>query len=440
MNIAVFGLGYVGVVSSACLAQRGHRVVGVDVSPLKVDLINAGRSPIVEEGLDDLVSGARTSGRLRATADWQDAVASTDMAWVCVSTPSLPNGNIDRHFLGTVCEQIGAAVVARDTHYTIVVRSTTLPGTTRDLLIPTLERASGKRVGEELGVCYHPEFLREGTSIKDFHAPPKIVIGASDAVSEEQLAALYADYDAPVIRTTMDVAEMVKYSDNAWHAVKVGFANEIGALCKELAIDGRSVMQIFCRDTKLNLSDKYLMPGFAFGGSCLPKDMRALTYEGKRRDLELPLLSSVLPSNQRHIERAITLITDQGRRHVGMLGLSFKAGTDDLRESPYVEIAERLIGKGYELRIYDPYVQPAMVTGRNREFIEAKIPHLSRLMVDSSEELVAWADTVVVGHREPAYADLLSRGRGTTNGRAVIDLAGLSADWYGEQGYHGVCW
>ena len=443
MNIAVFGLGYVGVVSAACLAQRGHRVVGVDISALKVDLMNDGRSPIIEEGLDELVRAGRASGRIRATADWQDAVANTDMAWVCVSTPSLPNGNIDRRFLKTVCEQIGTGLKTRDARYTVVVRSTTLPGTTREVLIPTLEAASGKRVGTNVGVCYHPEFLREGSSVHDFHSPPKIVIGASDEVSADALASLYADYDAPLVQTTMEVAEMVKYSDNTWHAVKVGFANEIGALCKELSIDGRTVMEIFCRDTKLNLSDKYLRPGFAFGGSCLPKDLRALNYEGKRRDLELPLLSSILPSNQRHIDRALTLITDEGRRRVGMLGLSFKSGTDDLRESPYVEIAERLIGKGYELRIYDPYVKPSVVTGANRVYMEAKLPHMAALMVDDPDTLVAWADTIVVGHKTPGFADMLARDRASSPDRerhAVIDLSGMSEEWRGEAGYHGVCW
>jgi len=440
MNIAVFGLGYVGVVSAACLAQRGHRVVGVDVNRLKVDLVNDGRSPILEDGLDDLVQSARTSGRLRATGDWDDAVDSTDMAWVCVSTPSLPNGNIDRQYISAVCEQIGTAIRSRERRYHVVVRSTILPGTTAGMLIPILERSSGKRSGEDFGVTYHPEFLREGTSVKDFHAPSKIVIGASDLTSEEQLVALYADYDAPLVRTTMDISEMVKYSDNAWHALKVGFANEIGSLCKELAIDGRSVMQIFCRDTKLNLSEKYLTPGFAFGGSCLPKDVRALAYEGRRHDLELPILSSLLPSNQRHIERGLTLIIDQGNRRVGMLGLSFKVGTDDLRESPFVEIAERLIGKGHELRIYDPFVKLSMVTGANREYIQAKIPHISRLMVDSAEELVTWAETVVVGHREAAYTNLLTTRRDGASTPAVVDLAGLAPEWRQETGYHGVCW
>jgi GDP-mannose 6-dehydrogenase len=451
MNIAVFGLGYVGVVSAACLAQRGHRVVGVDVNTLKVDLVNGGRSPIIEEGIDDLVRSAHAAGRIRATTNAADAIASTDMAWVCVSTPSQANGNIDRQFLGTVAEQIGTAIRDRETPYPVVVRSTTLPGTTRSMLVPILERASGKRAGEGFGVCYHPEFLREGTAVKDFHAPPKIVIGATDTASGELLATLYADFDAPLLRTSIEVAEMVKYSDNVWHALKVGFANEIGALSKQLGIDGRTVMEVFCHDTKLNLSAKYLTPGFAFGGSCLPKDVRALTYEGRRVDLDLPILSSVLPSNQRHIERAIAMITDLGHRRVGMLGLSFKVGTDDLRESPFVELAERLIGKGYELRIYDPHVKPSMVTGANREYIQAKIPHISRLMIDTPEELLGWAETVVVGHREPTYARLLEAREHGAPARAVVDLVGLaglaglsSRKPYAEQGagseYHGICW
>jgi GDP-mannose 6-dehydrogenase len=457
MNIAVFGLGYVGVVSAACLAQRGHRVVGVDVNELKVDLVNQGRSPIIEEDIDDLVRAAHAGGRLRATTDWRDAVASTDMAWLCVSTPSQANGNIDRQYLCTVSEQIGAAIRERGSRYSVVVRSTTLPGTTREMLLPILERESGKRAGDGFGVCYHPEFLREGTAVKDFYAPPKIVIGATDPAAEEHLVALYADYDAPLVRTTIEVAEMVKYGDNVWHALKVGFANEIGAIAKQLGIDGRAVMEVFCRDTKLNLSEKYLTPGFAFGGSCLPKDVRALTYEGRRMDLELPIISSVLPSNQRHIDRAFNLIADRGHRRVGMLGLSFKAGTDDLRESPFVELAERLIGKGYELCIYDPYVKPSMVTGANREYIQAKIPHISRLMVDTAEELVGWAETVVVGHREAAYARLLDERRNGGGVPTVVDLIGLARGAAGEpqreesgagarhdpnaeSGYHGICW
>lgn len=445
MNIAVFGLGYVGVVSAACLAQRGHRVVGVDVNTLKVDLVNGGRSPIIEEGIDDLVRSAHAAGRVRATTDAADAIASTDMAWVCVSTPSQANGNIDRQFLRTVAEQIGSAIRTREAPYCVVVRSTTLPGTTRGMLLPILERASGKRAGEGFGVCYHPEFLREGSAVKDFHAPPKIVIGATDVASGEQLATLYADFDAPLVHTSIEVAEMVKYSDNAWHALKVGFANEIGALSKQLGIDGRAVMEVFCQDTKLNLSEKYLTPGFAFGGSCLPKDVRAITYEGRRVDLDLPILSAVLPSNQRHIERAFTMITDLGHRRVGLLGLSFKVGTDDLRESPFVELAERLIGKGYELRVYDPYVKPSMVTGANREYIQAKIPHISRLMIDTPEELLEWAETVVVGHREPAYAQLLEGRRGSSvPARAVVDLVGVARGSYPEPDpesqYHGICW
>lgn len=437
MVIAIFGLGYVGVVSAACLAQRGHHVIGVDVNELKVDMVNRGHSPIIEADIGDLVCAARASGRLRATMDWREAVASSDMAWLCVSTPSQANGNIDRQYLSHVCEQIGSAIKDRESPYTIVVRSTALPGTTRTVLIPMLERHSGKAAGEGFGVCYHPEFLREGSAVKDFYSPPKIVIGATDARSEQQLAALYADYDAPLLRTTIEVAEMVKYSDNVWHALKVSFANEIGSVCKQLDIDGRAVMDIFCRDTKLNLSDKYLRPGFAFGGSCLPKDMRALAYEGRRLDLDLPLLSSVLPSNQKHIERAFSLIAEQGHRRVGMFGLSFKAGTDDLRESPLVEVAERLIGKGFDLRIFDANVNMSMVTGANREYIETRIPHISRLMLSSAQELLDWSETLVVGHAEGAFATML---KPAMQDRVVIDLVGMFGDQRHESGYHGLCW
>ena len=437
MDIAIFGLGYVGVVSAACLAEAGHRVVGVDVNTTKVDMVNRGLSPIVEPAVADLLARAAASGRLRATCDPGEAVTATTMAWVCVSTPSQANGNLERGYLAKVSEEIGAALATASGRYIVVIRSTALPGTTRDVVIPRLEGASGRPAGSGFGVCYHPEFLREGSSVFDFAHPPKIVVGATDPQSAQALLSLYSHLEAPVISTTIEISEMVKYADNCWHAIKVAFGNEIGTMSKRVGLDGRAVMDIFCQDEKLNLSDKYLRPGFAFGGSCLPKDVRALVYEARRLDLELPLLSAVLPSNQRHIERALELVAGQGARRVGLLGLSFKPGTDDLRESPLVELAERLIGKGYDLRIFDANVNLSMVVGANRRFIETRIPHIAQLLVADPGEAVEHAETIVVGYRDPAFgAAIASAGRG----RAMIDLAGLDSTSTRDGAYHGICW
>jgi GDP-mannose 6-dehydrogenase len=437
MDIAIFGLGYVGVVSAACLAEAGHQVIGVDVNGTKVDMVNRGQSPIVEPQVADLLARAVAQGRLRATCDPQEAVRSTQMAWVCVSTPSQPNGNLERRFLAKVSEEIGAALREASGRYVVVIRSTALPGTTRGVVIPRLEGVSGKSAGADFGVCYHPEFLREGSSVADFAHPAKVVVGATDPLTAEVLLSLYKGIDAPVVTCTIEVAEIVKYADNSWHAVKVAFANEIGTMCKRVGLDGREVMDIFCRDHKLNLSERYLRPGFAFGGSCLPKDMRALIYEARRLDLNLPLLESVLASNQRHIERALELIAQRESRRVALLGLSFKPGTDDLRESPLVELAERLIGKGYELRIFDSNVNLSMVVGANRRFIETRIPHIAQLLVGDPAEALANAETIVVGYRDPMFDSAVSQFGG---GRSVIDLAGLRDTGARAGAYDGICW
>jgi GDP-mannose 6-dehydrogenase len=437
MDIAIFGLGYVGVVSAACLADAGHNVIGVDVNESKVDMVNRGESPIVEPQVAELLVRARAQGRLQATSNAEEAVRGTQMAWVCVSTPSQPNGNLDRRFLAKVSDEIGAALRDGGRRYVVVVRSTALPGTTREVVLPRLEQSSGKKAGVDFGICYHPEFLREGSSVADFAHPPKIVVGATDPVSAEALLSLYRHMDAPVVSSTIDTAEMVKYADNCWHAIKVAFGNEIGTICKKVGLDGRAVMEIFCRDQKLNLSEKYLRPGFAFGGSCLPKDLRALVYEGRRLDLELPLLGSVLPSNQRHIERALDLVAQRESRRVAMLGLSFKPGTDDLRESPLVELAERLIGKGYDLRIFDSNVNLSMVVGANRHFIETHIPHIAQLLVNDPAQAVEHGQTIVVGYRDPVFAKALA---GLDGARSVIDLAGLRESVTSSGTYHGICW
>src|SRR5688572_29955724 len=351
MKISVLGLGYVGAVSAGCLARDGHEVIGVDPERVKVDLINSGRSPIIEKDIGGIIAEQAAAGRLSATTDLETAVRHTDLALVCVGTPSLPNGGLDLRYVRRVCEQIGKTLAAHHGAPAIVLRSTMLPGTMHEVVIPALEKFSGKRAGEEFGVCINPEFLREGTAVHDYYHPPKTVIGEINRASGDLLAALYARMPGPMIRTDVQTAEMVKYADNAWHALKVGFANEVGTLCKALGVDAHEVMDIFCQDQKLNLSPYYLKPGFAFGGSCLPKDVRALLYKAKTLDVSVPILSSILPSNQLQIERGVQAVVEKGSRKVGILGFSFKAGTDDLRESPMVELTERLIGKAYGLRV-----------------------------------------------------------------------------------------
>lgn len=437
MNIAVFGLGYVGSVSAACLASDGHRVVGVDPNESKVSLINGGHAPIVEPGLEALVEAAVGDGQLSATVDAAEAVRACEISMICVGTPSQPNGALDLRFVRQVCTDIGRALADVSDHHVVVVRSTMVPGTGADLVIPTLEATSGKKVGHDFGVAVNPEFLREGTAVADYREPPKTVFGATDDRTADVLTSLYGHLDAPLLRTELAVAEMAKYTDNTWHAIKVGFANEIGAVCKALAIDSHAVMDIFLRDTKLNVSSAYLRPGFAFGGSCLPKDVRALTYHARQLDLELPLLSSVLSSNERHIARAVDMIVGTGNRRIGVLGFSFKPGTDDLRESPVVELVERLHGKGYDIRLYDRNVQLARLVGANREYILHHVPHVAKLMVESPDQVIEHADTLLVGNRDPEFAEVVKRRR---PGTQVVDLVRIVDGAASENGYSGICW
>jgi len=437
MKISVLGLGYVGAVSAGCLARDGHEVIGVDPERTKVDLINAGKSPIIETDIGTIIAEQVAAGRLRASTELSSAVRQTDLSLVCVGTPSRPNGGIDLKYVRRVCEQIGLTLATHEGAPVIVMRSTMLPGTMREVVIPTLEEFSGKRAGEEFGVCINPEFLREGTAVHDYDHPPKTVIGEVSRASGELLASVYARMPAPMIRTDIETAEMVKYADNAWHALKVGFANEIGNLCKALGVDAHKVMEIFCQDQKLNLSPYYLRPGFAFGGSCLPKDVRALLYKAKTLDLSLPILSSILPSNQLQIERGVQSVVEKGHRKVGILGFSFKAGTDDLRESPMVELAERLIGKGFDLRVYDRNVSLAAVHGANRDYILNKIPHISRLMVPTIEEVLAHSQTLVIGNASAEFADVPRR---IAEHQTVIDFVRVSGSRSVAGVYEGICW
>jgi GDP-mannose 6-dehydrogenase len=436
VKLSIFGLGYVGAVSAGCLANDEHAVIGVDLNQTKVDLINRGLPPIIERDIGEMIAGSVAAGRLRATTDVLEAINSTEVSLICVGTPSQLNGNLDLSYVRRVCEEIGAALKEKRGFHVVVARSAMLPGTMRNIVIPALEAASGKRAGVDFGVCNNPEFLREGTAVYDYYNPPKTVIGESDTRAGDVLVQLYENMTAPLIRTDIETAEMVKYTDNTWHALKVAFANEIGNLSKALGIDGHRVMEIFCQDTKLNLSPYYMKPGFAFGGSCLPKDVRALTYKARSLDLDLPVLNAILPSNQRQVEKGIKMIVDKGRRKVGILGFSFKAGTDDLRESPLVEVIEHLIGKGYELRLYDRNVNLAALTGANKDYILNHIPHISRLMVQSIDEVLAFAETLVIGNGAPEFREVLERAAAH---QVVVDLVRVAGATSGGR-YDGICW
>ena len=437
-SVSVFGLGYVGCVSSACFAREGHTVIGVDVNPTKVALVNSGRSTIVEEGIAELVANVVTSGRLRATTSVREAVHATEISLVCVGTPSASNGALDLSYVERVCFEIGEALRDKGGFHTIVIRSTVLPGTVHGVATPALERGSGKKAGVDFGVCSNPEFLREGTSIKDFFDPPFTLIGADSGQASDAVKGLYAGLEAPVHVVAVRVAEMVKYACNCYHGLKVGFANEIGNICKALEVDSHEVMRIFCEDRKLNISAAYLKPGFAFGGSCLPKDLRAVTHKARELDIETPILRATLESNRRQIERAFTMIQKTGARRIGMLGMSFKPGTDDLRESPLVSLIELMVGKGMELAIYDRDVSEAQLIGANKDYIEGEIPHIWSLMRGSASEVIEYGDVVVVGN---ATGEIRALDIQTFSGKQIVDLArlfGRAPD--GVREYEGICW
>lgn len=435
--ISIFGMGYVGCVSAACFAKEGHQVVGVDVNPAKVQMITDGKSTIVEEGIAELTADVVRSGRLRATTDVSDAVRSSSISLICVGTPSRRNGGIDLTYIERVCEEIGHCLRAKADYHTVVIRSTVLPGTIEGVVIPALERASGKRAGVDFGVCSNPEFLREGSSIKDFYDPPFTIVGARSPNEAEPLKAIYAGLSAPMHVVELRVAEAVKYACNCFHGLKVGFANEIGNICKALEIDSHEVMRIFCEDTKLNISPAYLRPGFAFGGSCLPKDLRALTYRAKQADVETPVLTALLDSNQRQIQRAYDMIAADGRKRVGILGMAFKSGTDDLRESPMVTLIERLIGKGMKLAIYDRDVSSAEIIGANREYIEREIPHIWTLMRGNVSDVLAESDVVVIGNGSKEFRAVQDR---LQDGQVVVDLVRAFGSKRSAGQYQGICW
>jgi len=438
LSISVFGLGYVGSVSAACFAHLGHTVIGVDVSPAKVEALAAGRSPIVEARMTELATEAHQAGRLRATTDAAIAVGESEISFVCVGTPSLRSGKLDLTYVERVVREIGAALKQKKSHHVIVLRSTVLPGTTESLVIPAVEQASGLTAGANFSVCYNPEFMREGSAVADFHQPPYTILGAQDANHLAPLRELYLPISGPVFETSIPVAEMVKYVSNAFHAVKVSFANEVGALCKHLGVDTQAVTRIYTSDTKLNVSTAYLNPGFAFGGSCLPKDLRALTYRAKELDVELPLLESVLPSNAVHVDRAVDAVLGTNKRKIAFLGLSFKAGTDDLRESPQVQVIKRLLGEGCQVRVWDRDVSLGRLAGSNRQYIEEVIPHIGSLLSSEFEEVVKSGEAVVIATK--IEKDKLAAS--VTPEQVVIDLVNLDPANRPRiaNSYQGICW
>ena len=438
-TVSIFGLGYVGTVTAACLAHKGNRITGVDLSVSKVEAMDSGRSPIVEPAVADLIAECQKACRLHATTDSQKAILETEISFLCVGTPSMRNGKLDLGHIGPVCEEIGQALRKKNSFHLIVLRSTVLPGTAETIVVPTLEKASGKKMGKDFGVCVNPEFMREGTAVADFLEPSITIIGASEPDHSRILRELYAWVPGKVFETSFRSAEMVKYVCNAWHAVKVAFGNEVGTMAKSLGVDAEAVIEIFSADTKLNISPSYLKPGFAFGGSCLPKDVRALNYRAKELDIELPLFESLLPSNDAHLDRAIEIVLNTRKKNVAMLGLSFKAATDDLRESPQVQLVKRLIGEGCHLKIWDDNVTLGRLIGSNRQYIEEVIPHIGSLLSSDLDQVLEKAEVVVIGTRGIDRKRLESSLRPE---HVVVDLVNLEKARRPTAGkaYEGLCW
>lgn len=436
MKVAVIGIGYVGAVSAACLARDGHEVLAVDVSQLKVDDINRGESPIVEPGLSELVLDGVRSGRLRATLSLEEGIRGSDISLICVGTPSRSNGSLDTSFALRVAEQIGAIIGASNLDHSVVFRSTVLPGTMDGLLVPALEKASGKTPGVDFGIGYYPEFLRESTAIRDYDQPGAVVFGRRDAKTAERLHALQPSLPVKPFEVELKAAEAVKYFNNAWHALKISFANEAGNICSAVGIDGHDVMNILCSDTRLNMSPVYMKPGFAFGGSCLPKDVRALKAKAREIDVPTPILESILAANDEQIQKAYRMVQQSGRRKVGILGLSFKPDTDDLRESPMVVLTERLLGTGYDVKIYDANIRLSRLTGTNLRYVQEYLPHIGRMLCEDPKDVLDHADVFVISHRN--LASLLDDGAQAS--KHIVDVARAFGDWRTEGLYQGICW
>ena len=437
MRISVFGLGYVGAVSCGCLPELGHTVIGVDTNPLKVQMINAGQSPVVEEGINELIEAAVASGKLRATANLEDAVLNSDVSLISVATPSNPNYSPNLSAVDAVVRSIGEVLRRKTGPHVIVLRSTVPPGTTEERILPILLEASGRRIGEGLSLVFNPEFLREGSSVKDFHQPPQTVIGSLDEAGYVAMEQMYAGLPGAFVRTTTKVAESVKYLCNVFHALKIVFANEAGSVLKAFGMDGREVMKIFCQDTQLNISAAYMRPGFAFGGSCLPKEVKGFITLARDHDVQIPALAGLLDSNDLHIKRAYDLIARNGRKRVALFGLAFKPGTDDMRDSPLVALAERLLGKGFDIAIFDRFVKLSRLLGKNKEFIEREIPHLDRLLHDDPAAALQGAEVIVVGHADAEARQVIARNAA---GRRIVDLSGYADLRTAGADYEGICW
>lgn len=438
MEISIFGLGYVGSVSAAILANKGHNVIGVDTNNTKVEMINAGKALIIEPGLSELTSTVVKNGNLRATTNVHEAIFASELSFICVGTPSQKNNSLDLRYVRRVSEEIGVALKEKRSFHIIAYRSTMFPGSMENIVIPTIEKFSGKKAGKDFSICFNPEFMKEGTAVNDFSNPPKNIVGANDSIAFRVLTEL--NYSCTNISThciDLKTAEFIKYCDNIWHALKVGFANEIGKVCKTLNIDSHVVMDLFCQDTKLNLSSYYLKPGFAFGGSCLPKDLRAFLYETRRMNIELPIINSIIPSNNLHIELALNMIMEQNNKNVGVLGFSFKENTDDLRESPVVTLIEHLLGKGYKLTLYDHNVAAAKLYGANREYILHHIPHIAELMVSSIDEVLNKANTILIGNKSQEFTNILER---LPASKVIIDLVRIQNNLPLIKEYNGICW
>lgn len=436
MNVSVFGLGYVGAVSCACLAKLGHKVIGVDISKFKVDLINAGKSPIVEKDLEQYIGEAVLKGSLKATQDLAQAITNSDVSLICVGTPSQINGAIDLSYIYRVCQEIGTELKSKSSYHTIVIRSTIIPGTIKECS-KLIEEFSERKAGKDFGVASNPEFLREGTAIQDFWEPPYTIIGSDSDAATKQLQSLYQGIDAPFYVLKPEESEMIKYANNNFHALKITFANEIGNICKELGVDGHKVMEIVSKDTKLNLSPYYLKPGFAYGGSCLPKDVRGLNYRSKQLDLNTPLLNSLNVSNENQVSRGLQMILKSNKKKIGFLGFSFKANTDDLRESPIVTLIETLIGKGYDLALYDGNVLLSRLTGKNKDYLTGHIPHIGALLKSQPEEVIAHSEVIVFGNKAKEFKTLLNT---ISEDKQIIDLVRIDKNKTSGGNYEGICW
>jgi len=437
MKISIFGLGYVGAVTAACLAKQGHYVIGVDISRDKIEQLSAGKSPIVEDKIAEIISDTVSSGRLKATMDAKAALNETEVSMICVGTPSKDNGDVDLTYVLRVTEKIGQLLKNKSEFHTLIYRSTIPPGTTEEKIIPVLEEASGKKVYIDFDVCFNPEFLREGASVDDFFNPPFTIVGVQSEGAAEVVHRVFSFLQTPFETTTIRTAEMVKYVCNTWHALKVCFGNEIGTLARRLGIDGYEVMRLFLMDTKQNVSGMYLKPGFAYGGSCLPKDVRGLLYQAKSVDYSAPLLSAIPGSNERQLEEGYKIVTSFKKKKIGFLGLAFKDGTDDLRESPLVLLAERLVGKGHELLIYDRNVNIARIFGSNKAYIEKEIPHIEKLFATSVEEVIYGSDVIIIGNHDSEYLAALK----SVKDREIVDFVRIGDPMaqFGDN-YHGICW